>query len=123
MHLQCALFPTVPLVFFLMIRRPPRSTLFPYTTLFRSRCARHPRFWDYNTVRVETAAEEVTAEALARAADELQDGLAHRRIEVEDEAAGARLRPGFGALRWRTERLVWLRLQDPPPGPDFDEVP
>src|SRR2546422_11774592 len=26
--------------FFLMIRRPPRSTLFPYTTLFRSRSAR-----------------------------------------------------------------------------------
>src|SRR2546426_7619003 len=26
--------------FFLMIRRPPRSTLFPYTTLFRS--SRHP---------------------------------------------------------------------------------
>src|SRR2546429_2409505 len=24
--------------FFLMIRRPPRSTLFPYTTLFRSAC-------------------------------------------------------------------------------------
>src|SRR3954464_16105864 len=23
-------------IFFLMIRRPPRSTLFPYTTLFRS---------------------------------------------------------------------------------------
>src|SRR2546430_6965852 len=28
--------------FFLMIRRPPRSTLFPYTTLFRS----HRRSWD-----------------------------------------------------------------------------
>ena len=25
------------LFFFLMLRRPPRSTLFPYTTLFRSR--------------------------------------------------------------------------------------
>src|SRR5205807_9472238 len=25
--------------FFLLIRRPPRSTLFPYTTLFRSRAA------------------------------------------------------------------------------------
>src|SRR4051812_50089532 len=25
--------------FFLMIRRPPRSTLFPYTTLFRSQLA------------------------------------------------------------------------------------
>src|SRR2546421_8048367 len=30
MHLSHRLF------FFLMIRRPPRSTLFPYTTLFRS---------------------------------------------------------------------------------------
>src|SRR6266540_6203737 len=28
------------LFFFLMIRRPPRSTLFPYTTLFRSRSRR-----------------------------------------------------------------------------------
>src|SRR2546422_1191060 len=26
-----------------MIRRPPRSTLFPYTTLFRSRLERRPR--------------------------------------------------------------------------------
>src|SRR5574340_1453669 len=30
LHSQC--------FFFLMIRRPPRSTLFPYTTLFRSDC-------------------------------------------------------------------------------------
>src|SRR3712207_7412394 len=29
--------------FFLMIRRPPRSTLFPYTTLFRSRVGVRPR--------------------------------------------------------------------------------
>src|SRR5690348_18384491 len=28
--------------FFLMIRRPPRSTLFPYTTLFRSLTRREP---------------------------------------------------------------------------------
>src|SRR5439155_25786440 len=28
------------LFFFLIIRRPPRSTLFPYTTLFRSACPR-----------------------------------------------------------------------------------
>src|SRR3712207_8770128 len=32
----------VVLCFFLMIRRPPRSTLFPYTTLFRSALL-HPR--------------------------------------------------------------------------------
>src|SRR3712207_9405486 len=30
--------------FFLMIRRPPRSTLFPYTTLFRSRDYRIKRY-------------------------------------------------------------------------------
>src|SRR3712207_8791601 len=29
--------------FFLMIRRPPRSTLFPYTTLFRSPALQRPR--------------------------------------------------------------------------------
>src|SRR6266568_6299059 len=29
--------------FFLMIRRPPRSTLFPYTTLFRSAPRRRPQ--------------------------------------------------------------------------------
>src|SRR2546430_10229603 len=29
-----------------MIRRPPRSTLFPYTTLFRSERASHPRHRD-----------------------------------------------------------------------------
>src|ERR1039457_3305823 len=29
-------------LFFLMIRRPPRSTLFPYTTLFRSMLAPLP---------------------------------------------------------------------------------
>src|SRR5688572_31192317 len=37
------------LFFFLMIRRPPRSTLFPYTTLFRSNaveCMRRGAF-DY----------------------------------------------------------------------------
>src|SRR4029077_21297460 len=33
---------TIVSLFFLMIRRPPRSTLFPYTTLFRSSCTGWP---------------------------------------------------------------------------------
>src|SRR6478736_8304553 len=32
-------------IFFLMIRRPPRSTLFPYTTLFRSAASPPPCSW------------------------------------------------------------------------------
>src|SRR5476651_2851595 len=43
--------------FFLMIRRPPRSTLFPYTTLFRS-----------------TAQEQVTGRATCRQQDEHSGG-------------------------------------------------
>src|SRR5579875_2603183 len=34
------------LFFFLMIRRPPRSTLFPYTTLFRSNLLSAPRRYE-----------------------------------------------------------------------------
>src|SRR5687768_18352110 len=56
--------------FFLMIRRPPRSTLFPYTTLFRSAsAARFP----YRTppkpraiTRGSTRSEEHTSELQSR---------------------------------------------------------
>src|SRR5690349_24188237 len=41
--------PLVLFLFFLMIRRPPRSTLFPYTTLFRSGLMS----WLKNTVAAE----------------------------------------------------------------------
>src|SRR2546429_9513271 len=41
---HCKLLSThISLFFFLMIRRPPRSTLFPYTTLFRSPALRWAR--------------------------------------------------------------------------------
>src|SRR2546421_8429982 len=38
--LSSLLFCRILFFFFLMIRRPPRSTLFPYTTLFRSHCSK-----------------------------------------------------------------------------------
>src|SRR5256885_11820232 len=38
--------------FFLMIRRPPRSTLFPYTTLFRSRAERASTVAAYEQIDV-----------------------------------------------------------------------
>src|SRR5438067_13455378 len=40
--------------FFLMIRRPPRSTLFPYTTLFRSWSAWRPFLGDRSAWRATT---------------------------------------------------------------------
>src|SRR5260221_11534525 len=42
MFFTCFAVTCCPFFFFLMIRRPPRSTLFPYTTLFRSLV----RVWD-----------------------------------------------------------------------------
>src|ERR1041384_5479810 len=53
--------------FFLMIRRPPRSPLFPYTTLFRSRGAarrdrRHPRGRRRADAAAPARSEEHTSE-------------------------------------------------------------
>src|SRR6266571_7256681 len=50
--------------FFLMIRRPPRSTLFPYTTLFRSRSrtAIPASTWSASPPWRATRSEEHTSE-------------------------------------------------------------
>src|SRR2546425_13175964 len=48
--------------FFLMIRRPPRSTLFPYTTLFRSRCSRHTFTLSYQSPSTCSTAMALTSE-------------------------------------------------------------
>src|SRR2546430_16124826 len=53
--------------FFLMIRRPPRSTLFPYTTLFRSRIGQG----DY-TRPVEVRRHEALAD-LQQALERMRD--------------------------------------------------
>src|SRR3989475_9383247 len=46
-----------------MIRRPPRSTLFPYTTLFRSELVARP---DVREFLVTRALEVVPSDALAK---------------------------------------------------------
>src|SRR5258708_35043828 len=55
--------------FFLMIRRPPRSTLFPYTTLFRScrRAAHRPREGFFHGAGRLRAVDVVPGEELVRA--------------------------------------------------------
>src|SRR4249920_3946024 len=58
-------------VFFLMIRRPPRSTLFPYTTLFRSRTLRRSSAvtelsWRWIALMLTARSEEHTSELQSR---------------------------------------------------------
>src|SRR2546430_6640620 len=61
-----------------MIRRPPRSTLFPYTTLFRSRVD-HPDRGDARRAPVE--AHEPRGRGRLRGAEVLDD---ERRVEAEE---------------------------------------
>src|SRR3712207_6990423 len=77
-------------VFFLMIRRPPRSTLFPYTTLFRSarELGAHPL-------------GEAEDRVLARAVDGLAGQADERggRAEVDDVPLAAAKHAGQRELR------------------------
>src|SRR2546425_5271001 len=76
--------------FFLMIRRPPRSTLFPYTTLFRSVPAAALRPAGLSGDRAARRARLVGERAAARA---------HPRRAVRRAERGLRGRPGVGRRR------------------------
>ena len=72
-------------------------------------------FWDFNLVRVESPDPGLGARPIATVADDWLDGLDHRRIEVEDEALGTRLRPEFQEIGYSVERLLWMLREDEPP--------
>src|SRR2546430_5507440 len=59
-----------------MIRRPPRSTLFPYTTLFRSRASRagDPSF-DHGRVAFEDPARRAQHDRIDRQQPALEEPL------------------------------------------------
>src|ERR1043166_9279185 len=67
-----AVYPSSGCVFFLMIRRPPRSTLFPYTTLFRSQSVIYWRkiFFPFFIINIDHSfccrSEEHTSELQSR---------------------------------------------------------
>src|SRR5215208_3553930 len=95
--------------FFLMIRRPPRSTLFPYTTLFRSR--RGPR--DGRLLRTPPCARR-SARRSPRAPRRLPCGIRVRRIRLRDA-------PPLVCHGWRVLYATGPSLSrsplDRPPGP------
>src|SRR2546430_10695229 len=73
--------PVLVFFFFLMIRRPPRSTLFPYTTLFRSR---------YMSEACERALPD---DVLEKAKHHIVDTLAAM-------ISGSEIRPGHAAIEF-----------------------
>src|ERR1043166_1032101 len=68
--------PALFFLFFLMIRRPPRSTLFPYTTLFRS---------GKSLSLLKVSSDRIRVMAFKKA--ELSDELIVRLVEMNGQGA------------------------------------
>src|SRR2546428_8249463 len=96
-----------------MIRRPPRSTLFPYTTLFRSRRARPTESWAVPSPRAGDAhrlidallsrSEEHTSELQSRS--DLVCRLLLEKKKMFHRAGSLFPRNGVhGILRWSRGR-------------------
>src|SRR2546427_9486795 len=83
------------LFFFLMIRRPPRSTLFPYTTLFRSRLAKLSG--GVAVIKVGAATEVAMKEKKAR----VDDAMHATRAAVEEGIV-----PGGGVALLRAQKAL-----------------
>src|SRR5256885_17058191 len=73
-----------------MIRRPPRSTLFPYTTLFRSVEFQHQAHVLFD-IEGRDQVEELVDEADVGAAEQGAGGLAHGRHVTPVDLHGATL--------------------------------
>src|SRR5205814_8427102 len=73
LFVSCSHPPLLPLFFFLMIRRPPRSTLFPYTTLFRSRDEAYDRMAPAVAALLATLIDLQDRDAVARSEEHTSD--------------------------------------------------
>src|SRR2546430_17140490 len=89
-----------------MIRRPPRSTLFPYTTLFRS-------LWGYSDLAPPAPGwnsgltTQLQGGALCKAADKLrQDLLARASGLLKVDAANLQIRDGVISSKEDPKRTV-----------------
>src|SRR6266536_4211151 len=90
--------PLLRIFFFLMIRRPPRSTLFPYTTLFRAGrarpCRASPGAWpgcpaaarsEEHTSELQSRVDLVCRLLLEKKKNSLHDSLLIRKEEHKTE--------------------------------------
>jgi GNAT superfamily N-acetyltransferase len=74
-----------------------------------------PLVWQLNAIRVDDP--EASAAALVAEADELLANVAHRKLLVHDEEAGARLAPALSAQGWNVSRLFVMVRRRPPDRP------
>src|SRR2546422_4587425 len=89
-----------------MIRRPPRSTLFPYTTLFRSAVARHQP--DHDAAH-DRHGEHAEAEVVLRRRRELRRPAA---VECEVDRKSTRLNSSHGYISYAVFCLKKKKIHD-----------
>src|SRR2546430_16200806 len=91
-----------------MIRRPPRSTLFPYTTLFRSRLAKFLRHdgCRFRRIRVATAAVCIRARVI------LHPDLVGGQTQIGRAACRGRgeISVGAGSLKKKKKKERLMRI-------------
>src|SRR5256885_9599660 len=101
--------------FFLMIRRPPRSTLFPYTTLFRSGDPAALPLVMQSKIGATEAAIDVTGRAM-----EACGGLAYsKRLDIERYWRGGRGGPALAPPKKGPRQPGGLKQTPPPPSQRF----
>lgn len=76
-----------------------------------------PLVWALNFARLHRGARPTDAAELAALVRSLPwpDLVPHRKVVVNDEAAGRRLAAGFRGLGWEVERLLFMELAGPAP--------
>src|SRR2546425_11645683 len=79
--------------FFLMIRRPPRSTLFPYTTLFRSPHESPGRREHFAHPRTALGPFVTDDDHMALGHGAIEDGLERRFLRLEDDGLAGKVEP------------------------------
>jgi ribosomal protein S18 acetylase RimI-like enzyme len=80
------------------------------TALFN---ARLKRVYDANLVRFERGFDELDGVTVEAHADDLQAGLAHRKVVIPDEAAGARVARELRPRGWRAYTLLVMVYEGP----------
>jgi GNAT superfamily N-acetyltransferase len=71
--------------------------------------------WQLNAVRVDDTEADVAA--VTAEAEQLQSGLAHRKLVVHDEDQGAALAAGLAERGWNVSRLLVMVRARPPERP------
>ena len=117
------------IVFFLMIRRPPRSTLFPYTTLFRSDHIDQLVQFSASIKTGETTAAEifgVTPEATEPSDKDTKGGSSTDEVEPRQEPNAETPptpQPGQQSFGKRAEREAAEKKAEETPAKALQDTP